>query len=276
MIERLDEQVPLDVELIDEEGKKVKLGDILSREKPTVLSLVYYDCPSLCSLVLNGITKSVRRVGQKIGEDYQLLSISIDPRDTPEKSRERRKRQLEALGLPQDAAWRFLTGEEAQVRRVADAVGFGYALDEASGQYAHPAALMVLSPEAKVNRYLYGVDFPRRISTCDPRGRRGPRRHHLRAHHSVLLPVRPEHQGLQLLHPRIPEDRRRCDARNDGDSLLRLTSARAEEEGPAGAGVLGARPASHDGRAARSAALTPGVAACTIPRSHSERPGGRP
>jgi protein SCO1 len=160
--EQLNARVPLDAVLRDEQGRQVTLGQVLSPERPTVLSLVYYDCPTLCSLLLNGLTKSLRDVSLTPGKDYQLVSVSIDPRDTPEKSLQRRRRNLQALGQPETAPWSFLTGEDAQVRRVADAVGFGYAYDPASGQYAHPAVVMVLTPDGRVSRYLYGAEFASR------------------------------------------------------------------------------------------------------------------
>jgi protein SCO1/2 len=160
--EQLGAQVPLDTALLDEQGRRVTLAQVLSPDRPTVLSLVYYECPMLCSLVLDGLRKSLAEVGQTLGEDYQAVSLSIDPKDTPFKSAQRRRRQLAALGRPEDAPWSFLTGEQAQVQRVADAVGFRYAYDPASGQYAHPAVVMVLTPGGKVSRYLYGVQFPAR------------------------------------------------------------------------------------------------------------------
>lgn len=162
VVEELNAQVPLDVELVNEQGRRVTMGEVLSGGRPTLLSLVYYECPALCSLVLNGLTKSLRDVGKTLGTDYQLVTVSIDPKDTPEKSLKRRRQQLQALGAPESAPWSFLTGDATQVRRVADAVGFRYAYDETSGQYAHPAVVIALTPAGKVSRYVYGVDFPPR------------------------------------------------------------------------------------------------------------------
>jgi protein SCO1 len=124
-----------------------------------VLTLAYFRCPMLCSLVLKGITKSMSESRLSLGEDYEALTVSIDPRDTPETASQWRKRYLDQLGRPGTAPWHYLTGPEAQVRKLADAVGFGYAYDAATDQYAHSAVALVISPKGTVSRYLYGVDF---------------------------------------------------------------------------------------------------------------------
>jgi protein SCO1/2 len=160
--ERLHTQVPLDAAFTDAAGARVTLGALLATGRPTVLNLVYYECPSLCSLVLDGLVRALREVRPQLGADYQVVTVSIDPRDTPTASARRRRHQLRALGQPEEAPWHFLTGEEAEVQRLARAVGFHYAYDAASGQYAHPAVLMVLTAQGRVSRYLYGVQFPSR------------------------------------------------------------------------------------------------------------------
>ncbi|MCI0573696.1 MAG: SCO family protein [Myxococcaceae bacterium] len=160
--EHLGEQVPLDLALTDEEGRAVTLGQLLPGNTPVVLTLVYYRCPMLCNLVLNGLVRSMRDVGMTLGEGYRAVTVSIDPLDTPLKSQQRRRHHLQALGMPERAPWSFLTGPDEQVKRLADAVGFRYTYDASTQQYAHPAVAMVLTPEGKVSRYLYGADFPQR------------------------------------------------------------------------------------------------------------------
>jgi protein SCO1/2 len=163
IVESLNEPVPAEATFTDAEGRKVRLGDLLGGEKPVLLTLVYYQCPTLCSLVLGGLNKAVRNSGLDLGQDYRAVTISIDPRETAEMARDRQRGHLQALGAPDRAAdWAFLVGEEPEVKKVAGAVGFKYRYDAASRQYAHAAAVVVLTPEGRVSRYLYGFEFPPR------------------------------------------------------------------------------------------------------------------
>lgn len=163
IVENLNQQVPLDATFTDSEGREVKLSDYVRGDKPIVLTMVYYRCPMLCSLVLGGLNKAVRDSGMALGDDYRAVTISIDPRETPAQALERQRGHLQALGTPQQTAdWSFLVGKEEEIRRVAEAVGFRYRFDEQTGQYAHAAAIMVLTPDGRVSRYLYGVEFPPR------------------------------------------------------------------------------------------------------------------
>jgi protein SCO1/2 len=160
--ERLGEQVPLDAELVDWTGKKVKLGDLLGRGRPVVLSLVYYDCPMLCGLIMSGEARAIREMGLTLGKDYDAVTISFDPAERPALAAERRRGYLQSIGLSDLTAtgWSFLVGPEASTRRIADAVGFSYRKDPRSNQWAHLAAIFVLTPDGKVSRYLYGIEFP--------------------------------------------------------------------------------------------------------------------
>lgn len=163
IVEKLNEKVPLDAVFTDAEGKQVRLGDYFKGDKPVLLTLVYYRCPMLCSLVLGGLNKAVLNSGMTLGEDYRAVTVSIDPRETPEMAKERQRGHLQALGAPgQEADWAFLVGTEEEIKKVADAVGFGFKYDEVSKQYAHAAAITALTPDARVSRYLYGVEFPGR------------------------------------------------------------------------------------------------------------------
>ena len=158
--EHLGEPLPLDARFTDEEGREVKLGDVLSKTKPTLLTLVYYNCPMLCNLVLNGQVKAMQEVGLELGQDYEVVTVSIDPEDTPAESLNRRRRHLQSMGKPERAPWHFLIGSDAEIHRLADAVGFKYTYDASTKQYAHPAVVQVITPEGSISRYLYGTTFP--------------------------------------------------------------------------------------------------------------------
>jgi len=159
--EQLGAQVPLDTVLLDWTGKPFTLGSLFHRGRPVVLALVYYDCPMLCGLIQSGMARAFRENGLALGKDYQAVSISFDPAERPALGGERRRGYLQSMGLS-DAGedWPFLVGAEADTRRIADAVGFRYRKDPATGEWAHVAAIVVLSPEGKVSRYLYGIEYP--------------------------------------------------------------------------------------------------------------------
>ncbi len=162
--ERLGARIPLDARFTAEDGAPVRLGDVLvSRGKPTVIALVYFDCPMLCGLVLKGLTRAMRESGLALGKDFDAITLSFDPRDTVKAAAERQRGYLQALGVPEATrAWRFLVGAEPDIQAVTQAAGFHYAYDERTKQYAHPAALVVVTPDGRVSRYLYGVEFPAR------------------------------------------------------------------------------------------------------------------
>lgn len=158
--EHLGELVPQDMQFTDENGQPVRLSQVLPKDKPVVVTLVYYDCPMLCNLVINGLVKSLQETGLELGRDFEAVTVSIDPKDSPAQSTDRRRRHLQALGKPESAPWHFLTGTEENIRRLADALGFQYKYDEGTKQYAHPAVVHVLTPEGSISRYLYGTTFP--------------------------------------------------------------------------------------------------------------------
>lgn len=160
IVEHLGERIPTELTFRDHDGKQVKLGELLRDGQPVVLTLVYYRCPMLCSLVLGGLTRAAKETQLKLGTDYRAITVSIDPRETPTMASERQRGYLQALGQGEKRDdWAFLTGEEENIRVLADAVGFKYTFDEASNQYAHGAAVMLLAPDGKITRYLYGVQF---------------------------------------------------------------------------------------------------------------------
>ena len=160
IVERLGAAVPTDLRFTDESGRAVTLAELLHGERPVILTLNYYRCPMLCTLVLNGLVEALRGVEWKLGDRYDVVTVSIDPTETPELARAKRDSYLASYGSPAaPGSWRFLTGQEAEIRRLADAVGFQYRRVEATGDYAHAAAIFVLTPDGRVSRYLYGVRF---------------------------------------------------------------------------------------------------------------------
>lgn len=159
VVEHLGELLPLETRFTDSDGREVTLGEVLPRTKPVLFTLAYYRCEHLCNLVINEQIKTMRGMGLELGRDYEALTVSIDPTDTPAESAVRRQRHLQALGRTHEAPWHFLTGSEQSIRRLADAVGFKYTYDEKSKQYGHPAVVHVLTPEGSVSRYLYGASF---------------------------------------------------------------------------------------------------------------------
>ncbi|AKT42138.1 SCO family protein [Chondromyces crocatus] len=166
--ERLGQQVRTNLVFTDMLGRTTRLGDHLSDGRPLVLVLAYYRCPALCSMVLRGLVDGLQRLSFRPGEDYRLLTVSFDPRDQPTSAAKKRDGVVAELARGRGAAtvppdtWPFLVGEESEVRALASDLGFQFAYDPATDQYAHPAAVFVLTPEGKISRYLYGADYPAR------------------------------------------------------------------------------------------------------------------
>ena len=162
-MEILDRQgtvVPSDILLVDEAGNAVRFGDFLRKERPLVVQLAYYECPMLCTLVLNGYVNAAKEIGWTPGKDYEVVTVSFDPRDTPKVAALKKATYLASLGRPgSESGWHFLTGTESEVRRLADALGFRYRWVEEQKEFAHAAGLFVLTPEGKLSRTLYGIEF---------------------------------------------------------------------------------------------------------------------
>ncbi len=160
--QRLNEQIPLDAVFKDEQGHDVRLGQFF-HGKPVVLSLVYYACPMLCNQVLNGMMGSFRQVSFNIGEQFEVITVSFDPRETPDLAAAKKSTYIKAYNRPgAEASWHFLTGDEANIKRLTEAVGFRYLWDEQTKQFAHASGIMVLTPEGKLARYFYGIEYPPR------------------------------------------------------------------------------------------------------------------
>jgi protein SCO1/2 len=157
--QHLGETLPLDLAFRDETGRAVRLGDYFGK-RPVVLSLVYYECPMLCTLTLNGLVSALGVLPWTPGQEFELVTVSFDPRETPAQATAKKKAYLGRYHKPEAAAgWHFLTGDEAALRALTKAVGFRYAWDGASQQFAHPAGLVVATPDGRLARYLFGVEY---------------------------------------------------------------------------------------------------------------------
>jgi len=158
--QNLNHQVPLSLVFRDEFGRPKPLSTYFSGNKPVVLALVYYTCPMLCNLVLTGMESSLRAISLNPGRDFEIVAVSIDPKDTPDIAAGKRESYLRRYRRPDTAnGWHFLTGDEGNIKALASAVGFRYKLDPATGQYAHASGIMVLTPQGKLSRYFYGVEY---------------------------------------------------------------------------------------------------------------------
>lgn len=160
--EHLNNTLDLSTPFTDENGRPTTLGRYFGDKKPVLLSINYYECPMLCTIQLNNLILGLKALGWAPGDRYRIVTISMDPDEGPELAAAKRKSYLEQLGMGPDVDWNFLVGAKTSIDAVAGAVGFEYQYDEKSGQYAHPAALFFLSPDGKVSRYLYGIEYPAR------------------------------------------------------------------------------------------------------------------
>jgi protein SCO1/2 len=160
LVQKLDSQVPLDAMFRDESGKIVRLGDYFKSGRPVLLDFMYYRCPMLCSTVLEGTTSALTELKFDIGKEFDVITVSIDPRDTPEQAALKKDHYIKRYGrLSSAAGWHFLTAADPSIKRLTSAVGFEYAYDPKSDQFAHGAALLVLTPQGRVSRYFYGFEY---------------------------------------------------------------------------------------------------------------------
>ncbi len=157
--QRLGAQVPLDVEFLDEKGNVVTLGDYV-QERPVILAPVYYECPMLCQLILSGISGSLKGLAFNVGTEFDVVTVSFDPDETPEIAAAAKERTLSRYGRPDtEGGWHFLTGEQEAIQQVTEAIGFSYTYDPERDEFAHSAGIVVLTKEGKAARYLYGVEY---------------------------------------------------------------------------------------------------------------------
>jgi protein SCO1 len=156
--QKLGAQVPLELTFNDEQGNRVRLGDLVD-DRPVLLNLVYFQCPMLCNMSMDGMIRSLRALQFTAGEEFTVITVSFDPREGPKLAAAAKRTALTRYGREVDAHWHFLTGEADQIKQLADAVGFHFQFNEDNGQYVHAAGLIVLTPAGVVSRYLLGVEY---------------------------------------------------------------------------------------------------------------------
>ena len=158
--QRLNQQLPLDLPFVDETGEPVLLRDYFTG-KPVILVLAYFRCPMLCTLVLNGLVDSLREIPLTIGRDFDVLTVSFDPRETPPLAAAKRENYLKRYGRPgAGGGWHFLTGKQEAIDRLTRAVGFRYVYDAQQDQFIHASGIIILTPSGKLSRYFYGIQYP--------------------------------------------------------------------------------------------------------------------
>jgi protein SCO1/2 len=173
--QKLDAQVPLGLPFKDETGRDVRLGDYFG-ERPVILTLAYYECPMLCTQVLNGLTSALGVLTFTVGEEFEIVTVSFDPRDTPALATAKKAAYIERYHRAgAERGWHFLTGNERSIEALTKAVGFRYAYNASIDQYAHVTGIMVLTPEGRLSRYFYGIEYgPRdvRLALIEAAGRK--------------------------------------------------------------------------------------------------------
>ncbi len=156
------EYIPLDLVFNNEQGEPITLGSVVNGEKPVLLAMVYHSCPMMCNVVLDALTAAMAEMEWSAGQEFDVLTISIAPEDTPETASEKKAQYLEKLGKSDVSGWHFLTGNESEIQQLADAIGFRYSFVEEIQQYVHPPILTFLTPEGQISRYMQGVAFSAR------------------------------------------------------------------------------------------------------------------
>lgn len=159
--EHLGETIPLDLIFVNTAGDSVPLGNYFVAGKPVLLTLAYYECPMLCTFVLNGLSKAVGQIAFTPGNDFQMITVSIDPTENPVLAAAKKKNQVAAIGkMVDESGWEFLVGSEENIRLLSEAVGFKYYYDTERDEYAHPAVSFILTDHGVLSRYLYGLEYP--------------------------------------------------------------------------------------------------------------------
>jgi len=155
IIEHLDQIIPLGLEFQNEQDQTVSLASLI--DKPTILSFVYFDCPGLCPPLLAGVSDAVDKLDMKLGEEYQVITISFNPKDFPEKAREKKLNYVQDIPETDRVHWKWLTGNQANIKAITDSTGWRY--KPQGVDFAHPSAIIILSPKGKITRYLYGLNY---------------------------------------------------------------------------------------------------------------------
>ena len=160
--QRLNQQIPLDLVFADETGREVQLGEFFGK-RPVILAMVYYECPMLCTQVLNGLVSALGVMNFDVGREFDVIAVSINPKETPGLAAQKKHVYLDRYKRPQSTAgWHFLTGKEENIKALAAAVGFRYAFDPRIQQYAHGAGVELLTPKGVISKYFYGIEFSAR------------------------------------------------------------------------------------------------------------------
>ncbi len=158
--QKLDAQIPLELTFTDSDGQTVELSRYFG-DKPVIISLGYYECPMLCSLTRNGLFESLKKLDFTVGDQFELLIVSIDPTETPDIAETNRRVSITEYGRSNSAeGWNFLVGQEDNIRQLAQAIGFRYTYDPNKEEYLHPSGIVVATPEGKLSHYFYGIEFP--------------------------------------------------------------------------------------------------------------------
>jgi len=164
IVEKLGSQVDLQgLEFTDESGQKVQLSSFFKQGKPVLFTVIYFGCPGLCNYFLNGFTNSIRALEYTAGKEFEIVTLSMDPTENSKMALAKKASYLKVYGrLEAEKGWHWLVGDEESIQKVTASLGFGYKLDKATGEYQHSAGFFVLTPEGKISRVLYGIDFPYR------------------------------------------------------------------------------------------------------------------
>lgn len=157
--EHRGQSIPMDLTFTDQDGKTVRLGDYFGEGKPVILNLGYYRCPQLCGLILNGLSDVMQKMDWSAGEDFTIVTISVNPGETPREAKAKRDMMISLLGRDRVEGWHFLVGEKSQIQAVSDAAGWEYRYLPDVDQYAHPAALAILTPDGVISQYLAGIQY---------------------------------------------------------------------------------------------------------------------
>jgi protein SCO1/2 len=160
--QRLNERLPLDLQFKDENAQTVRFGDYFGN-RPVVLAFVYYDCPMLCTQVLNGLDSALSVLTETVGREFDVVAVSFDPRETPVLASGKKKAHIDRYRRPESAAgWHFLTGEEPSIKALTAAAGFHYVWDDKTQQFAHPSGIIVATPDGRLARYFFGIEYASR------------------------------------------------------------------------------------------------------------------
>ncbi len=158
--EHLNAALPLNLEFKNERDQTVKLKNYFGNDKPVILTLVYFRCPMLCGLLLNGMLEGLKELKMSAGEEFEIVTLSFDPLETPALAQRKKQSMLKEYGRAgADKGWHFLTGRENNIKRLTETIGFKYTFVEERNEYAHAAAIFVCTPDGRISRYLYGIQY---------------------------------------------------------------------------------------------------------------------